>query len=235
MRLVILVLCFTWSLILNAAEVTRSVSVQGFAEKSVQPDAFTLNFSFTERSVNLSQAKKQVDTKIASAVSTLMDLGVERKNIESMQISVYPWSERENGKTIQKGFVYSRKVNFNHDDLGAFDTIVDGISKLRPNNFGSVSLMVSDISEIKDALSIEALENARTKAQKMANSLDMEVVNVISITDSQSPINYRNEALPMLSARASDASSVSLPSEQKVQARIAVSFEIAKKLKVEDD
>lgn len=207
-------------------DLRRTISVTGYASKSVAPDSFSLQFSFADKSADLSAIKNDVDNKVDKAIAFLLEQGVKQTNIQAMMISLTPWQERMNNQIQHKGFRYTRTITFSHSSLKDFDPLIQGVAKLNPTNIGALQLIVSDRKERTKALVNAALKDAEAKANSMSNTLGVEVIGVTNIKEVTN-----NQYAPFTNRSSFQISSESighpLPGEQKIEARVEVTFEIA--------
>jgi hypothetical protein len=208
------------------AQTLRTLAVTGEAKQQLRPDAFNMHFTFEGKGEDLVSVKNTVDQSVAKATDLLISNKVEKNNIRSMDVSVYPWIENDQRERINKGFVYRRTVNFTHNDINAFDTLIKQIAGLSPAQIGQLNLINQNIQSLQRNLIDAALKDAKAKAEQMAEVMGMEVGHVLFMSDGTRPPEHMFERNGrMLMAEASTSSS-SLPGENTIQSSVEVVFEI---------
>ena len=185
-----------------------TISVSGYAEVSMQPDtaSFSITAAYTEPTTE--EARRKTSEMIASAVAILKDgFGVEEKDISTSYISAYPEYRWVDDEKVLEGQRASQTIDVT---IGGIDRIGDIYTRL----MGLDGITLSDVSldkANKDAeyrkARMDAVRDAREKAEAYAQAAGVSVGNVLSISDGSSyaaPL-YRSSNLMLASAEAASA------------------------------
>jgi uncharacterized protein YggE len=193
----------------NAWANERTVTVQGYAEKSVIPDQAELNLSVTEEGLSLSYLKDQIADVSNAFISLTKDLGINNKDIQTTGINIQP-KYRYNpktGKRIFDGYSVSRSINVDIEDLTILGELIERSIDVGINNISSPKFKASNQSEILLGLHSLAMEDAIAKAKALLTPLPSSIGEVINIMASEGIAP--NPPMPYMEMRVMNADSAS--------------------------
>jgi uncharacterized protein YggE len=213
-----------------------NVSGQGIAK--VQPDTLTLNFSVQEKAATTKEAQTKIDEISSQFISLVETLGVEKKQIQTSNYSVYQhyYRDNETNKQVPDGYNASQNItitlkgeNFiqlGQQVLSAAPTI--GNIQINGSNF-SVTDKASGEAEAR----ILALEHAKKKAEQLAQTAEVKLGKPLLISESVSAGSYypmyANAMVKASNSIADEAAydSVNLEAgENEIVVNVSVNYEI---------
>ncbi|MBR9786013.1 MAG: SIMPL domain-containing protein [Gammaproteobacteria bacterium] len=205
----------------HAAE-SASISVQGVGAIEVTPNAYSVTLVVEEQGNTVGKLNTQLDSDLRAIVTFLLEQGIEQKHIQSMQVRLQPRYINTPQGRQQEGFTLSRDITVTSTDLETYDKVLDGVLKRgvdRIQQFNFISVGEGDAYQ--KAL-IAAVKNAKQRAHLLAKELEVEVGEVVAISESGG-----NMPIPVMRAEAfAKDMSMSLPGQERVEARVNVSFKI---------
>ena len=205
----------------QAAE-SASISVQGVGAIEVTPNAYSVTLVVEEQGNTVGKLNTQLDSDLRAIVTFLLEQGIEQKHIQSMQVRLQPRYINTPQGRQQEGFTLSRDITVTSTDLETYDKVLDGVLKRgvdRIQQFNFISVGEGDAYQ--KAL-IAAVKNAKQRAQLLAKELEIEVGEVVAISESGG-----NMPIPVMRAEAfAKDMSMSLPGQERIEARVNVSFKI---------
>tara|TARA_Y100000310_G_scaffold124645_1_gene123331 strand:+ start:235 stop:951 length:717 start_codon:yes stop_codon:yes gene_type:complete len=205
----------------HAAE-SASISVQGVGAIEVTPNAYSVTLVVEEQGNTVGKLNTQLDSDLRAIVTFLLEQGIEQKHIQSMQVRLQPRYINTPQGRQQEGFTLSRDITVTSTDLETYDKVLDGVLKRgvdRIQQFNFISVGEGDAYQ--KAL-IAAVKNAKQRAQLLAKELEVEVGEVVAISESGG-----NMPIPVMRAEAfAKDMSMSLPGQERIEARVNVSFKI---------
>ena len=166
---------------------SQTVSVSGMSSVKAMPDLLTVYLDIETKGEDAKEAKDS-NAEIVDAVTTsLVRLGLERKEITTNSFNVYPeydWTGNERKIT---GYTasYVLKVQLVEGKMSKAGDVIDaGV-----DNGAGISYINFELSqELQNQYKKEALEkatqDARSKAEGIASGLGKEVGRVVSISSS---------------------------------------------------
>lgn len=196
---------------LAAADV-RSVTVSGNCTKRVEPDrgTITLIAEFNDKTAQ-SASKKAMETyeQIRAEVKKM-----KLKDLE-LQTSNYSVAEDiawENNKQVKRGFRASLGLQVSTSEISRLGDVLALSSTLKINRVENLSTYLSakKSKEEREACLVEAIGNAKSKAEKMTTAASAKVGSVLSIdeTDGGSIPTPRYMAKAQAMSAVSDESSI---------------------------
>ena len=185
----------------SATPAPRTVSVRGEGTVMADPDQVRLQVQIATRTESASSAMSQVNSKTRDVLSVLRNIGVDPKDIQTSHIGVSPVYDYQ--RNIQPppivGYAGTSSLNilFRGTLMDKTGDFIDRAVKAGATGFGSLSFESSRVREIqRDALR-KAADDARARAQVLAQQLGATLGPVTSIAESveaPQPM-YRNAAM----------------------------------------
>ncbi|WP_404396871.1 SIMPL domain-containing protein [Idiomarina loihiensis] len=199
----------------------RTLSISGSGSVSAIPDQMSLTFWIEERGNKLSSQKSMVDDTTSRLINDLNDKGVEDKDIRSYQLQIYPrYEQNDDGKREQDGFVVKREVQITLLEPENYDKIIDLALARGVTRVGQVQFEISDQQGLYQQALVNAYEQAKNKAERLATAAGLKLTGTLSIAE-------RSMSRPMVMQMAemsSRSNKVSLPGQQTIEAQVEVIF-----------
>ncbi len=217
---------------------TQTISVNGQSQIEVIPDILTMNFLIESIATTASEASDTNTEKYNAFVSSITSLGVYGEKIKTTNINVQKNYEWNNGQRVDKGYIatHNVKIELDSEETNKLSQILDeGIGAGALISYINFELS-SELEKGKEAEAIQAAtENARSKAENIAQGLDAKLGSIVSVTDSNTyynpPYIYYAEGSVARDAEASGESAKAAisginPNGQTVQATVQVVYKI---------
>jgi len=211
---------------------TETVSANGIAEIEVMPDLVTVNFNVETRGDTAAEAKDANAVIVSNVVNSLRGLGFAREDIVTQNFNVYEEYDWSRDKRESIGFKANHmiKVEFSVDDSDKIGETVDaGI-----DNGALLSYINFELSEdLQNKYKAEALkmaaEDARIKAEAIADGLGAKVGRVVSTTSSN--FNYYPRVAYAMEDSAGSIKGAEIqteiqPGDQTVSAQVSVTYKL---------
>ena len=158
----------------------KTISVSGDGSVTAVPDRATFGFSVETRAKTASAALAQNSADTTAVIAALKDAGVASANIQTSQVSLNPQASQD-GTTIV-GYAASNSVTV-RTALASAGKIVDAAVGAGANGVSGPSLDVSDQASLyRDALH-KAVDNAKLKAQALADATGLSLGSVLTVTE----------------------------------------------------
>ncbi len=219
-----------------------SISVDGEGEASAVPDVGQFSFSVTAEGPNATDAQNASAAKINDIMSYLKEQGVEEKDIKSEGYNMYPKYKYEEqmcafgswcppGEQVEDGFEVSQMVMVKVRDTAKAGDLLSGVGAKGATNISGLTFTVDDESAVKAEARSKAIADAKTKAEKIAADLGVEIVRITSFYENQGYYGEYGYGGDMMSAKAEAAPGApSTPvGEQTTTVSVSLSFEVKQK------
>jgi uncharacterized protein YggE len=199
----------------TSAPPATTITVTGNGSVTSVPDRATFTFTIETRAKTASAALAQNSTDATSVIAALKAAGVTAANLQTSQVSLNPQTSQD-GTTIV-GYDASNSVTA-RTTIGSAGALVDAAVGAGANGVSGPSLDVSDQSTLyRDALH-KAVDDAKLKAQSLADAAGLSLGAVQSITEGGS-------AAPMpIADKLSSAAAPIEAGTQEIQASATVTY-----------
>jgi uncharacterized protein YggE len=199
----------------TTAPAGKTITVSGDGSVTAVPDRATFGFSIETRAKTASAALAQNSADAAAVIAALKNAGVTSANIQTSQVSLNPQTSQD-GTTIV-GYAASNGVTV-RTALASAGKIVDAAVGAGANGVSGPSLDVSDQTSLyRDALH-KAVDNAKLKAQALADATGLSLGAVQSVTEGGSATPFP------ITDKMSAAGAPIEAGTQQIQASVTVTY-----------
>jgi uncharacterized protein YggE len=199
------------------------IIVNGYGATDQIPDLIIIRFEVAATAKNFSLAKQSVDGTIAKAINATKKQGVAEDNINASKINASPQYEWQDKDRVYKGERVSRQVEIKLTEANRYNDLVDallaaGISRLQP-----VQLDFTLRDELENKALLLALDDAKQKAQSMAEHLGSSIGRVFQIAPLERARFSNRMAMAVSEDSGNDKSPLKL-GKQKLEQKIRVVY-----------
>lgn len=234
MRFVLLFIALLMPASVYAVEgVMRMITVHGLAERDIAPDEASLSVTIESQNRELKQVKLEHDGKLQGLYKLVASMQIPRKDMKTGYVSIRPEYDYRNGKQIFKHYRATTNINITLKDMSKIGPLMQTLVDKQYERISGVSYSIGDVEAVREEVMLDAIDNAKQKAKKMAGRLGESIGYPIEITqgyaqhDRPQPV-MRVEAAMMKSADmpGSGGAIAPPPGQQQVSATVTVSFEL---------
>ena len=212
--------------------------VTGTGQVSMEPDLVILNLGVESMADTVADANGEAAQAMDGIMNTLMENGVEERDIQTHRFNVrpqYEWIEiEEDGRRSNRrelvGYEVTNNLTAKIRDLEAVGSLIDEVIAAGGDatRFDGIRFTVEDTSEVMSQLREEAVQDAMEKAQQIADVAGVTLGSLGYLNDS--PISTRSVdqyALPQAAfARADEAATSISGGELEVSLTVHAAFSI---------
>jgi len=221
--------------LVNPYSAGNTISVQGNSVIKVTPDIVTVYFNVETNGETAVEAKDANSEIVDDLITALVKQGFERADIQTQSLNIYEDIRWENGKEKSYGYKASHQIKVElstnqADEIGeVIDAGVDAGALLQYINF---ELSNDKQNEYKAQALKEAGEDAKIKAESLAEGLDKKLGSLVSISSSDWGYRpwalYSNAGGDMLAeaASAKQATTDIQPGTQEVTGYVSVVYKL---------
>ena len=230
--------CPTGAEVCDVEDTVHSVvSTSGTATVKVDPDKVSVTIGVETQGLTAEEAATKNAELMDKVIAALKELGVTDDQISTSWYNVYPIYDYRSPPCIEiypqppdcapkseiTGYRASNSLSVTLDADEDVGKVIDRAVKAGANNVNGVYFFVSEErqQEIREGLIKQAIDNARSRADKAADAVSMNITGVksISLNDVYFPVFYKDFA-----AEATGASTPILPGQQQVTMTVQVTF-----------
>jgi uncharacterized protein YggE len=222
----------SWNFFENSQIKTQTFSVQGTASATGTPDQSDISFTVSKTATTAQIAQQQANTSMNTILSDLQKNGITKKDIQTSNYNSSP-NYADDGTTIQN-YTVSEDVDTTVHDNAKTNVVIDTVTKDGAENISGPNLTFSDTQQqkLQDQARIQAITNAKQKAQSLANAAGLHLGKVINVQEDQiSPIVYPFRPIPIImnAKAANTAQSVPTqinPGQNTVTSTITLTYQV---------
>jgi uncharacterized protein len=214
-----------------------TVSTSGTATVKVSPDKVSLTIGVETRGATAEEAASANAKLMDKVLAALKDLGIAEDQISTNWYSVNPVYEWKSPPCIDiypqppecqpkseiTSYATSNSVTVTLDADEDVGKVIDTAVSAGATNVNGAYFFISSErqEEIRSGLIADAIDNARTRADKAAAAVDMEITGVksINLNDVYFPVFYKDFA-----AEAGGMTTPILPGQQEISQTVQVTF-----------
>lgn len=209
----------------QAGDARRGITVNATGKVTAVPDTAELSLGVETQAGTARDALAQNSVQVRRVIDAVRAAGVSKDDLQTSQVSMWP-QRSSDGRTVT-GYVATNSISVEVDELAKAGDVVDAAVAAGANLAWGPTLSVEDReARYREALA-KAVEQARVKAEALAEAAGVEVGRVTAVVEGGStpepPIYYARAEAAMDSAAPTPIE----PGTQDIEATVTVTFAIA--------
>ncbi|MBN1936949.1 MAG: SIMPL domain-containing protein [Anaerolineae bacterium] len=215
-----------------SSNLPRTITVVGSGKIFLTPDVGKITVGAEAIAPTVSEAKAQVDAQIDAIMAALKAFGIEDKDIQTSNYSIY--FERESVPVVmregtemaepQGGYRVSNTLEVTVRNIDAVGDVLDAVVEAGANQVYGVYFTVSDNALWEGQAREKAMVDAKARALELARLSEVELGKVISVSE---VIGSSGNYYPVMAERAYGGGGAGIaPGELELGTQVQVVFEI---------
>jgi len=170
----------------NQQAQSLGISVSGEGSVSGAPDVAVLTLGISVLASSVKDARDQAATAMNGVVDSIKGNGVDDKDIQSSQFSIYPEYDYRGDTQELRGYRVTNIVTVKIRDIDNTSEVIDDAVAAGGDltEIQGLDFTIDDPSELQDEARAEAVEDAQTKAKRLADLAGVKLGKPISISES---------------------------------------------------
>lgn len=214
----------------QTADRQNEITISGLGEVVAVPDVAKLNVSVWTEASQVAAAQNENTEKMNNIIKSIKDLRIDEKDIRTTNYNISSQYDYIDGQRTFRGYRVSQGLDITIRDLSKSSNILTGVTKLGANQVGNLRFEVDEIEDVKQEARLIALENAKEKAEEMADALGVKLGKVIKFSEQSdggiTPF-LRSETLSLDAAFEEGVPAPQIePGSQEIKITVFVSFEL---------
>lgn len=178
----------------NGSDSPHTISVSGNGTAYGTPDLATINIGVQSRHTDAAAAVAENTNKMNAITAALAGLGIEAKDIQTTNFSVYPQQEYDPQTGQATGvttYVVDNSVNVVLRDLNNVGAALGRATEAGANSIYGISFGVSDPAKLEAEARAKAMADAKARAEQLAQAAGVTLDVPMNISEySSGPIPY---------------------------------------------
>lgn len=164
---------------------TGTISVTGEGRAEAAPDLATVSLGVTTQGENAAAAMAANTSALNAVMQRLTDAGIEARDIQTSNLSLNPnWQATPDGTRSEiVGYIASNMVTVRVREMEKVGPVLDAVVADGANTLNGISFGFQDEKPLLDRARTDAVQDARARAQLLANAAGVTLGRVLSITE----------------------------------------------------
>lgn len=159
----------------------RSVTVLGRGKVSARPDLVQASLGVETFAATVAEATEQNNAKMTAVMAKLKDFGIAEKDIQTANFSIN--FERRRPEDTSGLYRVSNMVQVKIRDLDAVSSVLDAAIQAGANQVWGVSFTIEDQEALEAEGRVQAMEDARKRAQALADLAGVQLGAVLFVAE----------------------------------------------------
>lgn len=158
-------------------------SVDGKTTVEAVPDQAVVNLGVTVTDKTVANAQNQANTITNNLQTQLSSLGIEKKDIQTKNYSLYPNYDWENKNDSIINYTINSTLQVTCKDFAVLNQIIDQATTVGINQVNGIDFTLSDTkqAELKKQARQEAIAKAKENAQELAALTGIKLGNLTNV------------------------------------------------------
>ncbi len=210
----------------NGSDMKQTITTQGTGRAAGTPDVATVTLGVETTAAEAQGALADNAERMAKVVAELEKAGVDKKDSQTSQLSIYPRYNNE-GRVIE-GYVVTNSLTITVRDLKKAGPLIDAAAAVAGDavRVNSIGFSIDDPTALTEDARTAAVKRARAQADQLAEAAGVEVGKVVSITEqTMAPVPVAYAAGADMARVSASATAVQAGS-QEVSVTVQVVYEL---------
>jgi uncharacterized protein YggE len=160
-----------------------TIAISGEGKVTGIPDIATIDVGLMTERPDVKSAQRENTEKMNRLIKNLKALGVEDKDIQTSYYNIYPQYDWPNGKQVLRGYQVNQGVAIKIRNLDKIGDILAAAGEGGANQVSGLSFNIDDPEKLRQEARIDALENAKEKAEALARVAGVKLGKIVSFSE----------------------------------------------------
>jgi uncharacterized protein len=162
----------------------NSITVNGFGEASGTPDVAYITLGIDTVNTDVGQAVEQANTQMDAIIAALGEAGVVPEDIQTAYFNVYSdFFDANNQPTTDRVYHVQNSVTVTVRDTSQVSGVINAALEAGANSVNGLSFGIADTSSLEQEARQAAVDDARQRAQQLADIFGVTLGDAIIITE----------------------------------------------------
>lgn len=203
------------------------ISISATGEASKVPDVANISAGVVTEAEDSEKAMRDNAVQMEQLMKAIKKAGIDDKNVQTSGISLSPRYDYQQGRRPQiTGYQANNTVSVKVRRLEKLGEVLDTLAAAGANQIHGPSLEIGEPEPVMAEARKQALDKARARAETYAESLDMKVRRIVSVSENGGPGIPRPMMRAEMAAAKADAATPVAPGETTLTVNLDLVFEL---------
>ena len=189
MVLAIIVLSLLVASSVHAQEyLPNTLTVDGAGQAFGSPDVANVQLGVQANGADVVEVYNEANTTMDSVITALVDLGIAQQDLQTTGLYLYqdnPYNPEINGPSETPIYRVQNSLNITVRDISLVSQVISTGIEAGANNINNLTFGISDAADLEQKARVAAVEDARRRAEQLADLLGVELGTATIITETQ--------------------------------------------------
>jgi len=163
----------------------HGISVTGEGKVSAAPDLAIVSLGVSALRPSVAEAREAAAVGLQGMIDAMRSRGIEEKDIQTSNLSIYPEYDYRGDTQTLRGFRVTNQVTAKIRDIDVTGDVIDAAVAAGGNDttINSIAFTIDDPESLREEARRAAVEDARRKADVLAQASGVSVGEPISISE----------------------------------------------------
>ena len=169
----------------NTSDGTRGITVSGEGKVTAAPDVAMLTLGVNTLAPTVAEARDRAATALDGMIASMRNNGIDEKDIQTQQLSIYPEYDYRNEQQTLRGFRVTNTVLAKVRNIDNTSKVVDDAVTAGGDNttIESIAFTIDEPEELQSQAREAAVRDARAKAETLASAAGIGLGDPITISE----------------------------------------------------
>ncbi|MFA6100104.1 MAG: SIMPL domain-containing protein [Patescibacteria group bacterium] len=207
-----------------------TITLDGQGKVTAKPDVATVDLGVVTEGATVKDIQQKNTDKMNAIIAALKAMDIKAEDIQTQSYNLSPKYDWTDGMQKLVGYTISQNISVKVRELDKAGDVVSKGGELGANQIGGVQFVIDDPKALEAQAREKAISDAQQKADVLAKKLGLDVVRVISFSESQGS-NYPPQPYLTMGRAESAAKDMAVapqiePGSQDVISNVSVTFEV---------
>ena len=213
----------------DAHETLRTINVNGTGRVKAEPDVADVRLGVTKQGEDARAASQEAAIAMDAMIKALLDLGIAEADIQTTSLNLNPVYDYDQNPPKISAWQADNMVNVTVRDIDSVGDVVDAAVAAGATNVNGISFRIEDPTAAQALARSQAVADAEAKALQLAADARVNIIGVVTITESggqQPQPLYLNRTDVAFASAESFPSTPVLPGEVELSVNVFIQYEI---------
>ncbi len=205
------------------------LTISATGETKADPDIATISAGVVTQSATANEAMRENRTRMDRVIAALTAAGVDEKDIQTDNLNLNPqYRYAENEPPQITGYQAQNTVSLTLRDIANAGAALDALVAEGANQINGPTFGMEDSETAMNEARIDAMRNARARADIYAQAAGMQIARIVSISESSNyaPQPPRPQMMRSAAMDQAEASTKLQPGQLDLTADVTVIYEL---------
>ncbi len=165
--------------------VEHTISMEGVGKELIVPDIAIMSFGITTTKDTVADAQKDNSTSMNALIEKIKAFGIAPIDLQTKDYRAYEkieWDQKTQ-MSVTKGWIVSQTLEVKIRDRAKISQIIEAAGQSGTTSIAGPVFKVEDVSKYEQLARVKAIDEAKKKAELIAQSLGLTLDHVIAYSE----------------------------------------------------